>query len=241
MVNRFILFVIAVFVGSAFIFSCSSDSSDNGNNSNGGNDISSSSVEYDGGSSSSIVIVAGTGCDIQGYKTVKIGEQTWMAENFNCEVTGSVCFLNDTAWCAKYGRLYDWVAAATVCPSGWHLPSKADWEELISYAGGSSVAGIHLKAKIDWHDEFGDVCGPSGSGSPYLCEDTFGFSALPGEMGHGGDYFITGGVKIGVWWSSSEYSGDRAYYFGMALSEDDIVSGEHHPKHSEMAVRCLKD
>jgi len=69
------------------------------------------------------------------YKTVKIGEQTWMAENLNTETGKSVCYENKDDNCKKYGRLYDWETAMKACPSGWHLPSKAEWQELVDFEG----------------------------------------------------------------------------------------------------------
>lgn len=113
--------------------------------------------------------------DGQVYKTVKIGSQTWVAENLNYAYNEgsaqSYCYNSSADSCAKYGRLYIWSAAKDsaglfdnsdkscgwgeecsasspvrgVCPEGWHLPSKADFEMLLDSVGGQLVAGKVLK------------------------------------------------------------------------------------------------
>jgi len=121
------------------------------------------------------------------YKTVKIGNQVWMAENLNYDASGSKCYNNDPANAEKYGRLYDWETAKKVCPAGWHLPSEEEWEILIDFVGGAEIAGTKLKAKFGWNDFNGT--------------DDFGFSALPGgRMSYG---FCEVGYS-GFWWSASE-------------------------------------
>jgi len=148
--NRFLLAVAVATM--AFTFSCSSDDG-----------------EEKGGGGSGSFTDSRNGTK---YKTVKIGTQTWMAENLNYEVGGSKCYNDNPANCTKYGRLYDWTTATTICPSGWHLPTNADWETLVNNDAGG--AGKHLKSLEGWEDQH------HGS------LDTYGFKALPGGYGFPG-------------------------------------------------------
>lgn len=67
------------------------------------------------------------------YKIIKIGRQTWMAENFNLIIPeGGWCYNDSTMYCSKHGVLYDWETAKKVCPDGWHLPTVKDFEILVS-------------------------------------------------------------------------------------------------------------
>jgi len=166
------------------------------------------------------------------YKTIKIGEQVWFAENLNYETGGSQCY--DEASCQKYGRLYYWGAAMEACPSGWHLPSQEEWQTLVNFAGGDKVAGKKLKAKNGWNQK--------GNGT-----DNFGFSALPGGYYDGGcdcDDGPFGGSEgagdDGYWWSSQEYDSYRAYILGMRHTDENA-----HYDSSRVfdlrSVRCLQD
>jgi uncharacterized protein (TIGR02145 family) len=170
--------------------------------------------------------------DKKNYKTVKIGKQIWMAENLNYEVDGSWCYDSDEANCKKYGRLYAWNAATKACPTGWHLPSDKEWDDLAVAVGGA-YAKI-LKAKSGWIESEGcEECGFEGNGT-----DDFGFSALPG----GGLFEDNSFQNVGTaskWWTGTAAGNDA---FGR-----DLVDGENgmgnfcHPKRNGYSVRCVKD
>jgi uncharacterized protein (TIGR02145 family) len=146
------------------------------------------------------------------YGYVTIGSQTWMAENLNYQpVSGnSWCYGNADSNCVKYGRLYDWSTAKTVCPIGWHLPSEAEWTTLAAYAGGSSTAGKKLKSTSGW-----------GSSSISNGTDEYGFSALPGGFRFtGGNFCYAGGN--GYWWTATERGSSNAYYRLMGYDNDGV-------------------
>ena len=139
--------------------------------------------------------------DGQTYKTVKIGKQTWMARNLNYKMPkGSWCYNDSLSYCNRYGRLYDWKTAKTACPSGWHLPSNKEWDDLVSAAGGKDTASVRLKAKTGWGR--GRDNGKDGNGT-----DDFGFSALPGGDGNQGDHsssgYFYGAGDYGCWWTTT--------------------------------------
>jgi len=182
----------------------------------------------------------------QTYKTVVIGTQTWMAENLNYNVTGSKCYDNLTSNCNKYGRLYTWAQAANACPSGWHLPSNAEWDQLLRYVDGSSgtssiyysrTAARFLKAISTWN-----YCRIYGN--PYFCEDTYGFSALAGGWASALVFLNIG--EMGSWWTSNSLSDGvgtpnaNAYLVSMAQGDDyvDRFSVGSNYLHS---VRCIKN
>jgi len=185
--------------------------------------------------------------DGQTYKTVKIGDQWWMAENLNYETHASYCYNDSAEYCEKYGRLYLWSVAVGksesecgygytcslpsgniqgVCPNGWHLPSKAEWETLFNAAGGSSTAGTKLKSTSGWNH--------SGDGS-----DAFGFSVLPaGNRGDNGIYGSEGDHAF--FWSSTEDSSNYAYYIYLYYDIDSAYLGNN-DKCDGFSVRCIQD
>jgi len=161
------------------------------------------------------------------YKTVKIGEQVWMAENLNYQADGSKCYNDSASYCDKYGRLYEWKTAKTVCPAGWKLPDTADWNKLITSVGGKETAGKKLKSKSGWND--------NGT-------DDFGFSALPGGLySFGGEDEEEGFATIGSqgrWWTAT--AGDDDVYIISISSGDDLEDGLG-MGYTAFSVRCLKE
>jgi len=160
------------------------------------------------------------------YKTVKIGEQVWLAENLNYEADGSKCYDNKPANCKKYGRLYNWQTAKEVCPKGWYLPSKSDWKVLTEAIGGEMTEGRYLKANRGWNE--------SGNG-----KDKYGFSALPGGFGNYGGSFEDVG-DYGSWWCSSVDGNLNAHirYIGYDSNDANWDSSGYDYLNS---VRCLQD
>jgi uncharacterized protein (TIGR02145 family) len=194
--------------------------------------------------------------DIDGntYKTVVIGTQTWMAENLKTTKyndgttipnvtdgatwavlsTPAYCWYNNDAATNKatYGALYNWytVNTAKLAPTGWHVPTDAEWSTLTTYLGGESVTGGKLKETGTTH-----WTSPNTGAS-----NSSGFTALPG----GQRYSINGafgdfGYYVG-WWSSSENNSTNAwsryvdYYGSNAYRSSDNKS-------YGFSVRCVRD
>ena len=191
----------------------------------------------------------------QYYKTVTIARvnysKTWMAENLNYKTENSWCGGGSGTKegdCSVYGRLYTWAAAVGktetecgygqecnlgtgdirgVCPEGWHLPSKEEWEDLIKAVGGQSKASAKLKSKTGWKKE-------------YSGEDAFGFTALPaGYRSYGGSYFKGG--NNAYFWSSTEFNGAYAYLMDLDYDYGNVYLDNNGFKKDGYSVRCLKD
>jgi len=194
--------------------------------------------------------------DVEGntYSTIKIGTQTWMAENLkttkyrngnligtttpaileiSAEITPKYqwAFDGNESNVATYGRLYTWYAAIDsrqICPTGWHVPNDFEWEQLINYLGGANDAGGKLKE-----------IGTTNWKSPNTgATNSSGFTALPSGMRSSKSFFGLG--EIGNLWSVSQGSGSFSkfinldYYYSFALFSQ-IPSNYGH------AIRCIKD
>jgi len=133
------------------------------------------------------------------YKTTTIGSQIWMAEDL---------FANNT-------NLYNWTYAKARCPAGWHLPTKSEYETMVSAIGGSSVAGLKLKAAEGWGD--------------YNGVDEYNFAAIP-----------VGATTSVYYWTSTEGNGCSGAW-AISLNTSNSSSFPCANQTYYYAVRCLKD
>ena len=197
------------------------------------------------------------------YKTVKIGDQVWMAENLNyadSTTTPSLkgrnwCYENKAGNCSVVGRLYTWAAAidsvalydggnGVNCGYGQTclMPEKVQ---------GICPEGWHLPSSSEWQALFVAVGGQSTAGKILKsqtgwfndCEvnsfDSFGFSVLPaGRKDYDGSYDYE--REKAYFWSSTEDNSGHVYYLSFWHS-DDYVSQNFAGKNNGFSIRCLKD
>lgn len=157
------------------------------------------------------------------YRTVKIGNQWWMAENLNYGIADSYCYLDSAKYCAEWGRLYTWATALLACPQGSHLPSKTEFETLFEAVGGQTTAGKMLKSVSGWDEKNGT--------------DSYSFMALPaGYRSGNGNY----GNAYTIFWSSTEYSDTSAWYM-LLYHTSDYANLSNPPKSDAFSVRCIID
>ncbi|MCQ2106215.1 MAG: fibrobacter succinogenes major paralogous domain-containing protein [Fibrobacter sp.] len=181
------------------------------------------------------------------YKTVKLGKQTWMAENLNYKTKGSMCYDNKEGNCKEYGRLYTWEATINACPSGWHLPSKEEFDaflEMVKLRTEQIVAQKKLNAEPlkEGEDKFYNHLRVSSWTNGF---DSFGFSALPA-----GDYYsnLKSFNSLGdntYFWSSTEDNSNNAYFLrisgGLAKVYRSAAGVLDGGKNDGYSVRCLQD
>ena len=159
------------------------------------------------------------------YRTIKIGNQVWMAENLNFKIDSSYCYNDSSKYCKKYGRLYSWAAAKRACPEGWHLPTIDEFETLFAAVGGQSTAGKKLKSASGWKKD--------GNGT-----DDYSFTALPAG-GRSTNESFYGGDGGAYFWSSTEYGKNRSYYIFLKYQNDEANEVDYY-RDDGMSVRCVK-
>jgi uncharacterized protein (TIGR02145 family) len=186
------------------------------------------------------------------YKTVQIGTQTWMAENLKTTkyndgsaiplVTDNVAWAALTtpgfAWynndsvtnSATYGALYNWYSVNTgkLCPTGWHIPSDAEWSVLTAYLGEQSAGGkLKELAYSHWNI-------PNAGAT-----NETRFTAVPGGYRDlGGTFWYQ--ADAGYWWSSVESNISRAWGRAIYYHSVPVSRGDEY-KQGGLSIRCLKD
>jgi uncharacterized protein (TIGR02145 family) len=167
--------------------------------------------------------------DGQVYPTIQIGSQCWLQKNMNYSTGNSWCYDNNSSNCNTYGRLYDWQTALGACPSGWHLPSDAEWTALTTFLGGESVAGGKMKEAGTTH------WSSPNSGAT----NSSGFTALPGgyRVNNVGFSSLTDGA---LFWSSTETSSTNAWYWFLEASSE-YVYRDNNDKALGFSARCVQD
>lgn len=196
--------------------------------------------------------------DGNSYKWVKIGDQIWMAENLaylptiTHPIGGSYIYpcyyvygyegtnITEAKATDNYntmGVLYNWTAAITACPSGWHIPNDQEWEQLAQFVSiekgpyerdedGWNNVGKHLKATSGWYYN------KNGT-------DDYGLSCLPG-----GRRNTMGGFHAwatGSWWSATEYSSVYTRrYWNLNSTNDNLIRGRASEEYG-FSIRCMKD
>ena len=187
---------------------------------------------------------------VQEIKSVKIGTQTWMAENLNTTTfrNGDVIPQANTkeewdkageekkpAWCyydnnheneKKYGKLYNWYAVNDprgLAPKGWHVPGDDEWEILKKNLG--EKPGTKMKSTSGWYQE--------GNG-----DNSSGFAGFPG--GQRSTRFLNLGLE-GHWWNSTVDFADMAYSSYLSWSGGVLVLVNSDDMADGLSVRCVKD
>lgn len=190
--------------------------------------------------------------DIDGniYKTVRIGNQIWMAENLKTTrykngisipnvkdenewiklTEGAYCFYeNDAANNSASGKLYNWHAVNNInglAPNGWHIPSDEEWTILLNYLGGDDAAGNKMKYTNGWED--------NGNGT-----NSSEFTGLPAGTRYDGGLFYYKGFKT-YFWSATEDDTDYAWIRGLYNNYSDAHRSSSN-KNYGFSVRCIRD
>lgn len=179
------------------------------------------------------------------YKTVNIGNQTWMAENLRFIPYVNREFEDGGIWVTgysgndvkmavltknyfTYGCLYSIETASYACPEGYHLPTIDEWMTLINCFGGINMAGNRIKAQAEWNRETPQVTNESG------------FSALPGGYcNYSGQCLAVG--TVGYWWSSSLNGSKEAIFICMQDNRSVVIKQRTYGLNSGFSIRCIKD
>lgn len=179
--------------------------------------------------------------DGQVYRVVKIGNQTWLAENFRFKCSNSFAYCDQEKNVAKQGRLYTLAAARQACPPGWHLPSREEAIALVRYVCEENLVS---SGEVDWDDEdkiskilMLCLCPKDARG----CKDYFGFSAVSGGCRKREGYsWLYEGVDGGFeYWTSTKPDSERGC--GLTFGSDDFFCKFSTPSDWAYPVRYIKN
>lgn len=191
---------------------------------------------------------------------VTIGTQVWKGCNLNVETysdgitpipevtdpiewsnltTGAWCYYdNDPANGPIHGKLYNWYAVNDprgLAPTGYHIPSQAEWDTMVSYLGGELVAGGKMKATGTVQDGDGIWESPNEMGT-----NESGFAGIPGGQCDTNGVFSSPLTYYGLWWTSSEINATIAYYNYLRY-DTGTVEGSSLNKKMGFSVRLIKN
>ena len=199
--------------------------------------------------------------DIDGntYQAIAIGNQIWTKSNLNVSrykngdvipqvsdplqwgtlTTGAWCYCNnDTANGPVYGKLYNWYAVNDprgLAPTGYHIPSDAEWTNLSNFLGGEEIAGGKMKETGTTHWQTPNTGANNSSG----------FSGLPGAFRNHLGQFLNAGIgfggQAGAWWTSSEYNNQGAWERFLSYDNAFLYRDNNWGKIAGHSIRCVKD
>ena len=181
--------------------------------------------------------------DIDGnfYQGIQIGTQCWLQSNLkvskyqNGDIAQYSIYNTNIANDSLFGKLYNYnsvVDERGLCPTGWHVPTDAEWTTLENQLGGSNLAGRALKSTAMQPT-------PGGWNPPNMgATNSSFFTGLPGGWKGNVGYNYLG--LAGAWWSTSFSTGNNAW---MRFLHSDVVffAKNYHPFTDEFSVRCLKN
>ncbi|MCF0215955.1 MAG: hypothetical protein HUK21_05735 [Fibrobacteraceae bacterium] len=183
------------------------------------------------------------GRDSRVYKTVRIGNMRWLAENLDYEVPNQKDL--DSLWCLnsdcnKLGRLYNWTSAMgvgikyidtelgdvkqSICPENWHLPSDEEWEKMDEIVK-SMYPDVNLKIRPQWISNFMDGT------------DTLGLSMVPVNVRFNGEFLSRGSA---CFWTMEETAKDGAAVWCYEQKTGEIKKKNYYKK-AGLSVRCVED
>ena len=163
------------------------------------------------------------------YQTVKIGTQTWMAQNL---AFNGRAYKEDKNYNSKYGCLYNWDQTRHICPSGWHLPTDGEWTTLTDYLGGEDVAGKKLKSTSDWKVQKGSV-GTNSSGFNAKGGGTFRMQTESSPYG--------GMNMSGRWWTATPSSNGEIWIRYIMWNKKSVKRITWSKSQNFFSVRCIKN